>query len=60
MTITYIAGPAGQIEMIVTRREIETHKTIAIICHPHPLFDGTMHNKVVTTLAKAFDVLAKM
>lgn len=27
---------------------------IAIICHPHPLYGGTMQNKVVTTLAKTF------
>src|SRR4051794_7168959 len=27
---------------------------IAVIAHPHPLFGGTMDNKVVTTLAKAF------
>lgn len=26
---------------------------VAIICHPHPLHQGTMHNKVVTTLARA-------
>jgi alpha/beta superfamily hydrolase len=29
-------------------------KGIAVICHPHPLFGGTMQNKVVQTLAKAF------
>jgi len=27
---------------------------VAVICHPHPLEQGTMHNKVVTTLARAF------
>lgn len=26
----------------------------AVICHPHPLHGGTMHNKVVTTLIKAY------
>ncbi|MBF13220.1 MAG: alpha/beta hydrolase [Legionellales bacterium] len=26
---------------------------VALICHPHPLYDGTMNNKVVTTLAKS-------
>ena len=26
---------------------------IVLICHPHPLFQGSMHNKVVVTLAKA-------
>jgi alpha/beta superfamily hydrolase len=27
---------------------------IAVICHPHPLYSGTMDNKVVTTLARVF------
>lgn len=29
-------------------------QAIAVICHPHPQKGGTMHNKVVTTLHKAF------
>jgi len=28
---------------------------IGIICHPHPLYGGTMHNKVVDTLSRAFN-----
>jgi alpha/beta superfamily hydrolase len=44
-------GPAGDIEMITTQGK----KAITvIICHPHPLFGGTMGNKVVTTMAKTF------
>src|SRR5436189_4416294 len=27
---------------------------IGVVCHPHPLYQGTMHNKVVTTIAKAW------
>lgn len=27
---------------------------VALVCHPHPLFGGTMHNKVVFRAAKAF------
>ena len=27
---------------------------IAVLCHPHPLFEGTMNNKVVTTLGRTF------
>ncbi len=30
------------------------HAPIAVICHPHPLYSGTMDNKVVTTLARVF------
>ena len=28
---------------------------VAVIAHPHPLYGGTMDNKVVTTLARAFN-----
>jgi alpha/beta superfamily hydrolase len=31
--------------------------TYAVICHPHPLHGGTMHNKVVYTIAKTFNEL---
>ncbi len=33
-------------------------KTIGVVCHPHPLYQGTMHNKVVTTICKAWQNLA--
>lgn len=48
-----IAGPAGDLELAVTNSDAPTNK-IAIICHPHPLYGGSMSNKVVTTLARAF------
>lgn len=49
-----IQGPAGRLEALVeTPREPAPHG-VAVICHPHPLHDGTMHNKVVHTLARAF------
>ncbi len=32
---------------------VETPPLAALICHPHPLFGGTMHNKVVYQAAKA-------
>lgn len=48
-------GPVGDIEMITTHAEKEKQiPATAIICHPHPLFGGTMGNKVVTTLARTF------
>ena len=31
-------------------------EAVAVICHPHPLQQGTMHNKVATTLARTFAV----
>jgi len=50
-----VAGPAGTIEIL--RDEPATGHTargFAVIAHPHPLFGGTMDNKVVQTLARAF------
>jgi uncharacterized protein len=48
-----IKGPAGSIE-IATGIPNSPPSYLAIICHPHPLFGGTMQNKVVTTLERAF------
>lgn len=49
-----IPGPAGQLEAIVSPPATELAPIVSIICHPHPLQEGTMHNKVVSTLARAF------
>lgn len=46
-----LKGPAGELEAITLGPDTEP-KGLAIICHPHPQFEGTMHNKVVTTLAR--------
>ena len=48
-----VQGAAGAIE-IATDQPAGTSKGIAVIAHPHPLFGGTMDNKVVQTLARAF------
>lgn len=47
------AGPAGQIEGMLHLPDDEP-RAIAVIAHPLPTMGGTMENKVVTTLAKAF------
>ncbi len=47
-----IQGPAGALE--VATAMVEQARAIAVICHPHPLFGGTMQNKVVTTLDRVF------
>jgi len=47
-----IRGGSGAIE--VSARVPESPVAIAVIAHPHPLFGGTMDNKVVTTLERAF------
>jgi uncharacterized protein len=48
-----MAGPAGRIELAIDRPEAQTVGT-AVIAHPHPLHGGTLTNKVVQTLARAF------
>ena len=48
-----IQGPAGAIEAMIERPPGARADAIAICCHPHPLFGGTMQNKVVHTLARA-------
>lgn len=50
---TFFDGPAGRIEAIL-REPASSVSRAAIVCHPHPLFGGTMHNKVVFRIARAF------
>ncbi len=50
-------GPVGGIEALEdlpTLHAGEAPRGVAVIAHPHPLFAGTMDNKVVQTLARAF------
>ena len=49
-----LKGPAGYLEGLCDVPAGMPIKGTAVICHPHPLFGGTMQNKVVQTLAKAF------
>ena len=48
-----IAGPAGALECAIDPPD-GVPRGIAVVCHPHPQFGGTMDNKVVQTLARAF------
>ena len=47
------AGPAGRVQVLRDQPEGTPHG-VAVIAHPHPLFGGTMDNKVVQTIARAF------
>ena len=49
-----LIGPVGSLEGLCDVPSGMPIKGTAVICHPHPLFGGTMQNKVVQTLAKAF------
>ncbi|MGE4242901.1 alpha/beta hydrolase [Ramlibacter sp.] len=48
-----IAGAAGRIQVLHDSPE-GAPRGVAVIAHPHPLFGGTMDNKVVQTMARAF------
>ena len=55
-----IPGPAGDLEAVVETPLGEAPATAApaafgVVCHPHPLYGGTLDNKVVYTLARAFE-----
>jgi len=52
----WITGPEGCLETVQSG-DLGVEKGIAIICHPHPLFGGSLNNKVVTTLHKTFSEL---
>ena len=48
-----LPGPAGLLESLVDLPEQDARRGTAVICHPHPLHGGTMHNKVVTMLSRS-------
>ena len=50
-----LQGPAGTLEAIIHR--VSGSTKWAVVCHPHPLFGGTLNNKVVTTVAKLYESL---
>jgi len=52
-----VQGPAGSLQALVDRPDLAAGQIpvgVAVIAHPHPLFGGTMDNKVVQTMARAF------
>lgn len=48
-----VAGGAGDIETLIEYPSTEP-RAVAICCHPHPLFGGSLSNKVIHTVARAF------
>jgi alpha/beta superfamily hydrolase len=48
-----LPGPAGRLEAAIDSAGTPA-RALAVVCHPHPLQQGTMQNKVVTTTARAF------
>jgi alpha/beta superfamily hydrolase len=49
----FLPGPAGRLEAMLWTTTAANSDLVAVVCHPHPLFGGTMHNKVVFQAAKA-------
>jgi len=50
----FLDGPAGRLEALLNAGATNaTHA--AVVCHPHPLFGGTLHNKVVFHTMKALN-----
>jgi len=49
----FLAGPAGRLEALLWTSSLAEPPFVAVVCHPHPLYGGTMHNKVVFQTAKA-------
>ena len=47
-----LAGPAGKLEALVEEPEDREPREAFVVCHPHPLHGGTMHNKVVYRIAR--------
>jgi hypothetical protein len=52
-----IPGPAGGLEALLQEHRGGPPAFVAVVCHPHPLYGGTMHNKVVHRVAAALHEL---
>jgi len=48
-----VAGPAGDLMCVIDTPAHGDVQGLAVVCHPHPLYGGTLDNKVVATLARA-------
>lgn len=48
----FVAGPAGRLEAVLEEPQQGAPLEAALVCHPHPLHGGTLHNKVVHRLAR--------
>src|ERR1700739_1270498 len=51
----FLEGKAGRLEAMLWTAPPSKQRLAAVVSHPHPLFGGTMHNKVVYQVAKTLD-----
>jgi hypothetical protein len=52
-----IAGPVGRLEAVLQERDAVAPPIVALVCHPHPLYGGSLHNKVVHRTGAALHAL---
>ena len=52
-----LKGPAGALEAVLHEREGAEPDLVAMVCHPHPLYGGTLHNKVAHRVASVLHEL---
>jgi len=50
----FVQGPAGRLESLIEEPEDAAPSQACLVCHPHPLYGGTMHNKVAHRIARGF------
>jgi alpha/beta superfamily hydrolase len=48
----FVSGPVGRLEALLEEPDDQAPREVALVCHPHPQYGGTMHNKVVYRLAR--------
>lgn len=48
-----LEGPAGVLQAVLEYSRETDPRAVAVVCHPHPLYGGTLDNKVAFTLARA-------
>lgn len=53
----FFVGPAGRLEALFWGVAESDAPMVVLICHPHPLYGGTMHNKVVFRVARTLHAL---
>lgn len=52
-----LEGPAGPLEALLQERDAHDHALTAVVCHPHPLYGGNLHNKVAHRTASTLHAL---
>jgi len=57
LTPLTLEGPAGELEAVLQEREGDAPTHVALVLHPHPLYGGTLHNKVVHRVAATLHAL---